>query len=42
MDEIKTTRNIKFNFSLVLPNPNFGPGKYPTLAKHQRMRINKD
>jgi hypothetical protein len=36
MDEIKATINIKFNFLLVLPNPHFGAGKYPTLAKHRK------
>ena len=33
MDEIKTTRNIEFNFSLDLPGTNFVAGKYPTLMK---------
>ena len=42
MDEIKTTRNIKFNFSLVLPDTHFSSGKYQTLAKNWKMWINKN
>jgi hypothetical protein len=34
MDEIKTTRNIKFNFSQALPDTHFSSGKYQTLAKN--------
>jgi hypothetical protein len=32
VDEIKTTGNIEFNFSLDLPETYFGPGKYPRLT----------
>jgi hypothetical protein len=32
MDEIKTTRDIEFNFALDLQGTNFGSGKYPTLT----------
>jgi hypothetical protein len=33
MDEIKTTGDTQFNFSLVLPKAYFDPGKYLTLTK---------
>jgi hypothetical protein len=34
MDEIKTARNIEFNFALDLPEPYFGSGKYPMLTNY--------
>jgi len=43
VDEVKETRNIEFNFSLVLSDTYFGPVKYPTLEnykKNELIRVN--
>jgi hypothetical protein len=39
MDEIKTTKNLEFNFSLDLPNTYFGSGKYPKLENEQKTEL---
>jgi hypothetical protein len=39
MDEIKTTRNLKYSLSLVLPDPHLGSGKYPTLENEEKTEL---
>jgi hypothetical protein len=42
VDEVKESRITQLNFALDLPDTNFGTGKYPTLTKQRKTRIDKD